>query len=266
MVRGSVIRVGVLLLLATGSVAANGADAPINFTRDVKPILARRCFVCHGASKHEGGLRLDNVDAATASLDSGERALVPGDIEHSALIARVTATDGAERMPPEGKPLSSEEVETLRRWIKSGAAYQKHWAFVPPERHAPPDVKNKSWVANPIDAFVLAKLEAAGFEPAAPADKRTLARRAYFGVTGLPPTNEQLQAFLEDSAPDAWPRLVDTLLASPHFGEHWARHWLDLVRFAETNSFGWVIARTLSKSTTLNRWSRSGLTFSGLNS
>lgn len=237
MVRGSVIRVGVLLLLATGSVAANGADAPINFTRDVKPILARRCFVCHGASKHEGGLRLDNVDAATASLDSGERALVPGDIAHSALIARVTATDGAERMPPEGKPLSSEEVETLRRWIKSGAAYQKHWAFVPPERHAPPDVKNKSWVANPIDAFVLAKLEAAGFEPAAPADKRTLARRAYFGVTGLPPTNEQLQAFLEDSAPDAWPRLVDTLLASPHFGEHWARHWLDLVRFAETNSF-----------------------------
>ena len=140
-------------------------------------------------------------------------------------------------MPPEGKPLTSSEVDTLKKWIATGAKYEKHWAFVPPERHATPDVANKSWIRNPIDAFILAKLEQAGFEPAVPADKRTLARRAYFGVVGLPPTNAQLQAFVSDDAPGAWPRLVDSLLASPHFGEHWARHWLDLVRFAETNSF-----------------------------
>ena len=142
-----------------------------------------------------------------------------------------------ERMPPEGKPLSSKEIETLKQWIAAGAKWEKHWAFVPPQPHTPPSVRNKAWVQNPIDAFILARLEQADLAPAPPADKRSLARRAYFDVTGLPPTNEQVEAFLSDTAPDAWPRLVDSLLASPHYGEHWARHWLDLVRFAETNSF-----------------------------
>ena len=231
------IAIGAVLALATSCAVAIASDAPVNFARDVKPLLARRCFSCHGPNTQEGGLRLDNAEAALAELDSGLHAIVPSNVDESALIARVTATDEAERMPPEGKPLTPSEVATLRKWIAAGAKYEKHWAFVPPERHAAPEVANKGWLRNPIDAFILANLEQAGFEPAEPADKRTLARRAYFGVVGLPPTNAQLQAFLADDTPGAWPRLVDSLLASPHFGEHWARHWLDLVRFAETNSF-----------------------------
>jgi hypothetical protein len=213
------------------------AAAPVSFLHDVKPLLARRCFSCHGPNAHKGGLRLDKADSAIAELDSGVHAIVPGNVEQSALVTRVTADDESERMPPQGKPLSPGEIEILKKWIAAGAKWEKHWAFVPPRQQTPPEVQNKGWVQNPIDAFVLAKIEENGLAPAAPADKRALARRACFDVTGLPPTNEQLQSFLDDSAPDAWPRLIDNLLASPHYGEQWARHWLDVVRFAETNSF-----------------------------
>lgn len=216
---------------------ASAEDHAVNFVRDIKPVLARRCFACHGPNKHEGGLRLDKPDAALAPLDSGLHAIVPGKADESALLARVSSTDEADRMPPEGNPLTAKEIDALRQWIAAGAKWEKHWAFVPPTRHDPPEVKNRSWVENPIDSFILAGLDNAKMEPAPDADRRTLARRAYFGVTGLPPTNTQLQSFLADDAPDAWPQLVDKLLASPHFGEQWARHWLDLVRFAETNSF-----------------------------
>ena len=226
-----------LLACAVTPARAPATDAPPNFMRDVKPILARRCFACHGPNKHEGGLRLDDPDDALRELDSGQHAIVPSDIDHSALLARISSTDESQRMPPEGKPLTPSEIDTLKRWIATGARWEKHWAFVPPARHNPPEINNKAWIANPIDAFILAKLQQHNLEPAPPADRRTLVRRAYFGVTGLPPTNEQLDAFLSDAKPDAWSRLVDSLLASPHFGEHWARHWLDLVRFAETNSF-----------------------------
>ncbi len=231
------IALSTALALAVLAHRAPAADAPVSFLHDVKPLLARRCFPCHGPNTHEGGLRLDKPDAALAELDSGLHAIVPGHVDESALVARITATDEDERMPPEGKPLALNEINALKQWIAAGAKWEKHWAFVPPKRQTPPDVKNSAWVQNPIDAFILAGLEQTGFDPSPPADKRTLARRAYFGVTGLPPTNEQLAAFLNDDAPDAWPRLVDSLLASPHFGEQWARHWLDLVRFAETNSF-----------------------------
>jgi hypothetical protein len=213
------------------------AARPISFPHDVKPLLARRCFSCHGPNTHEAGLRLDRPDSALAELESGVRAIVPGYPDQSALIMRVSSDDGSERMPPEGKPLLPSEIETLKKWIAGGAKWEKHWAFVPPVRQQPPHVKNKGWVQNAIDAFVLAKLDDGGLAPNTPADKRTLARRAYFGVTGLPPTNEQLQLFLNDDGPDCWPRLIDSLLASPHYGEQWARHWLDVVRFAETNSF-----------------------------
>jgi hypothetical protein len=222
--------------LAMSAAAAQAAEA-VSFLHDVKPVLARRCFRCHGPNTHEAGLRLDDPTSATAELESGAHAIVPGKADASALIARITSTDESERMPPDGKPLAPEEVEALKQWIAAGAKWEKHWAFVPPQRHEPPAVPNKAWTENPIDAFVLARLEQARLAPAPQADKRTLARRAYFGVIGLPPTNDQLQSFLKDESPDAWPRLVDSLLASPHFGEHWARHWLDLVRFAETNSF-----------------------------
>jgi len=224
----------VLMLMPLG---LSGTAAEVSFVRDVKPLLARRCFPCHGPTAQEGGLRLDQSQEALAELDSGLRAIVPGHVEQSALVARVSAENEAERMPPEGPPLTSEQIKTLRRWISQGAKWEKHWAFEPPRRHAPPAVSRFAWRENPIDAFILTRLEEAGLEPAPPADKRTLIRRAYFNVLGLPPTMEQVEAFLEDDRPDAWERLVDALLASPHYGERWARHWLDLVRFAETNSF-----------------------------
>jgi hypothetical protein len=224
-----------LLVLSTMDVSA--AQDTVSFLHDVKPLLARRCVSCHGPTASEGGLRLDDPDRAIAELDSGAHAIVPGNIEESALLARVTATDESERMPPEGKALTEAEVETLKKWIAAGAKWEKHWAFVPPKRHVPPQVKDAAWSQNPIDAFIAARLEQEQLSPAPAADRRTLMRRASYGVTGLPPTVEEVDAFVQDERPDAWERLVDHLLASPHYGEHWARHWLDLVRFAETNSF-----------------------------
>ncbi|HEX2476446.1 MAG TPA: DUF1549 domain-containing protein, partial [Lacipirellulaceae bacterium] len=216
---------------------AGAAPNQVSFTRDVKPILARRCYACHGPQTSEAGLRLDESDSAYSELESGARAIVAGRPDESELLARVTSSDEAMRMPLEGDPLTAAEIETLKNWISAGAKWEKHWAFVPPQRHDPPSVKDPAWARSPIDAFILAKLEAAGLQPAAQADKRTLARRAYFNLIGLPPTNEQLDRFLQDERPDAWERLIDELLASPHYGERWARHWLDIVRYAETNSF-----------------------------
>ncbi|HEY1064684.1 MAG TPA: PSD1 and planctomycete cytochrome C domain-containing protein, partial [Pirellulales bacterium] len=212
---------------------------PVNFAREVKPILARRCFACHGPDSGEGGLRLDSREHALAELDSGLLAIVPEESDSSELIARITAEDESLRMPPEGKPLSAHEIDVLRRWIDEGAQYQKHWAFVPPAKQEPPAIEgdNKSWVRTPIDAFILAQLQANGLQSAPKADKRTLCRRAYFDLTGLPPTEQQLEEFVGDESEGAWERLIDKLLASPHYGERWGRHWLDLVRFAETNSF-----------------------------
>src|SRR4051812_41683079 len=178
------------VVLLAPTVTLHAEDAPVGFARDVKPLLARRCFSCHGPTAREGGLRLDKPDAALAELDSGLHAIVPGHAVQSALVERVSASDSTERMPPEGKPLSPKEIETLKQWIAGGAKWEKHWAFVPPQAHTPPSVKSKAWDQNPIDAFILARLEEAGLAPAPPADNRTLARRAYFDVTGLPPTNE----------------------------------------------------------------------------
>src|SRR5688500_3652522 len=229
------------LALATVAARDGGAHAAapeeVSFTRQVKPLLARRCFSCHGPDVGEGGLRLHENEAGLAELDSGLHAIVPGDVEQSELIARVTEQDESLRMPPEGKPLTDEEVAILKAWIEQGAEWQKHWAFIPPQKQAPPAVKQVEWVTNPIDAFILAQLEAADLSPAPKADRSTLARRAYYDLTGLPPTEQQLDQFNNDKSPDAWPQLVDRLLASPQYGEHWARHWLDVVRFAETNSF-----------------------------
>ena len=230
------------LVLLCGDALLFGVSAsaqPVNFAREVKPILARRCFACHGPDSGEGGLRLDSREHALTELDSGLLAIVPEESDSSELIARITAEDESLRMPPEGKPLSAHEIDVLRRWIDEGAQYQKHWAFVPPAKQGPPAIEgdNKSWVRTPIDAFVLAQLQANGLQPAPKADKRTLCRRAYFDLIGLPPTEQQLEEFVGDESPDAWEKLIDKLLASPHYGERWGRHWLDLVRFAETNSF-----------------------------
>lgn len=223
--------------LSTGFATAQDA-APVDFGRDVKPILARRCFACHGPDKAEGGLTLtDKNSVLAAELDSGLRAVVPGELDDSELLRRISSTDEFERMPPEGKPLTENEISIVRRWIEQGAAWEVHWAFRQPEPVSPPAVADETWVRTPIDRFVLARLEAAGLPPASEADRRTLIRRAYYDLTGLPPTPEEVETFVSDDDPRAYENLVDRLLDSPHYGEKWARHWLDVVRYAETNSF-----------------------------
>jgi cytochrome c553 len=230
-----------LVLVLAAAWVGPASDAParaaVSFSRDVKPILARRCFACHGPDAAEGGLRLDQREAALAALESGRRAVAPGDARRSALLARVTAADASERMPPEGAALTAREVAVLRDWIEAGAPWEKHWSFEPLQRRDPPQVARPDRVANPIDAFLEARLEEAGLEPNPPADWRTLARRAAYRLTGLPPSEEELAGFLAEASPEAYARWIDRLLASPHYGEQWGRHWLDAVRYAESNSF-----------------------------
>jgi len=233
----SIARCLTWLLAATAAIASARAAEPVSFRRDVQPLLAQRCFRCHGPDKAEGGLRLSDRGAALAELESGNRAIAPGMPGESALLERISAADPDVRMPPEGKPLTADQIALVRRWIEEGAPWQKHWAFESPAAAEPPDVRDRAWVRNPIDAFILATLEKRGLAPAAPADPRALIRRLYYELTGLPPTCDEVDAFVADTSPDAYERAVDRLLDSPRYGERWGRHWLDLVRFAETNSF-----------------------------
>jgi len=209
----------------------------IDFGRDVQPILARRCFNCHGPDRPKARLRLDQRDSILQELGSGARAVVPGNPDDSELLYRISSTEEGERMPPEGKPLTADEVATIRQWVVEGARWEEHWAFQPLSRPQPPVVKQADWCRNPIDQFIRNRLDQAGLSPAEPADKVTLLRRVTFDLTGLPPTPADVDRFLADKSPDAYEQLVDRLLASPRYGERWARHWLDLVRYADTNSF-----------------------------
>lgn len=236
------LQASLLLLVApTLSLAqekpAAAVRAPVDFATQVQPILAKRCFFCHGPDKSEAGLRLNQRESVMGELDSGSHAVVPGNIEKSELLLRVSSTAEGERMPPEGKPLTAEQIDTLRRWISEGAKWDEHWSFRKPERRAPPATKNSAWITNPIDAFILAKLEQHGLSPAPRAEKATLIRRAFYDLTGLPPTPADVEAFLKDDSPKAYENLVDRLLESPRYGERWGRHWLDVVRYADTNSF-----------------------------
>lgn len=234
------------LVIALFSVAGFASEAPaddsakettVDFARQIQPIFARRCFKCHGPNEDEAGLQLSSRDSATSELDSGDFAVVPGDPEASTIVYRVRAKDEYERMPPEGKPLEDEEIELIRRWIDQGAHWAEHWSYRKPERPPVPQPKNADWVRNPVDAFILKRLEDAGLEPARPADKVALIRRAYYDLIGLPPTPRQVDAFLADDSPQAFEKVVDRLLKAPQYGEKWARHWLDLVRYAETNGY-----------------------------
>ncbi len=209
----------------------------ISFGRDVRPILVQNCLVCHGfdPSTRKAGLRLDTRDHATNQRANGRpQAIVPGDPDASLLIAKISAHDPVDRMPPEGQALSQANIEILRRWIAQGAAYERHWSLIPVANPPVPQVDNARFGVRPIDAFVRAKLGDAGLSPAPPADRRTLIRRLSFDLTGMPPTPRQIDAFVSDSRQDAYERLVDRLLGSARFGERWARHWLDLMRYAET--------------------------------
>ena len=217
--------------------AQDNSDPTVDFNRDIRPILAKHCYSCHGPDKGESGLRLNAFDTATAAMDSGAFAIVPQQAAESELLKRVASDSESDRMPPEGKPLTDREIDLLSRWIQEGAVYTQHWSFQAIRDVAIPTVSNTTWAKNPIDLFLLAKLEKNKLQPARPADPRQLARRLYVNILGVPPTTEEIERFVANSSENSYQQLVDQLLADPRMGERWARHWLDLVRYAETNSF-----------------------------
>lgn len=210
---------------------------PVRFQQDVRPLLSDRCFSCHGPDDEhrEAELRLDTRDGALAERH-GRRAIVPGSLKDSSVWERITSTDPDLRMPPadSGKELTAAEIALLKRWIEQGADWSEHWAYVPPEKVDPPAVADPQWSVHPVDAFIAARLAEAGRRPSPEADRVTLIRRVTFDLTGLPPTPDEVQAFVHDSSPQAWERLIDRLLASDACGERMAMYWLDLVRFADT--------------------------------
>lgn len=218
-----------MLLVTSCHVAM--AEKPLDYNRDVRPILSENCFYCHGPDPEhrEGDLRFDEEEAAK------DYAIVPGDLDSSEFYQRIIAEPDT-RMPPveSGKKLSAKDIATLKRWIEEGAQYEKHWAYVPPKAHPVPEVEAKDWPESDIDRFLLAKMESEGLKPSPEADKVTLLRRVTFDLTGLPPTVEEVNAFLADESPDAFEKVVDRLMASDRYGERMAIYWLDLVRFADT--------------------------------
>ncbi|MFN3652688.1 MAG: DUF1553 domain-containing protein [Armatimonadota bacterium] len=221
---------------AAPKAAAAALPAEVRYNRDVRPILADNCFACHGpdSAARKANLRLDTFADATQARN-GRAAVVPKNPAKSELVKRILG-DGP-LMPPASshKKLTKAQIEILKRWVAQGAEYEKHWSYIPPRRSALPKVKNAAWVRNPIDRFVLARLEAAGLSPAPEADRPALIRRLSLDLTGLPPKPEEVEAFVKDRSPDAYEKLVDRLLASPHWGEHRGRYWLDGARYADTH-------------------------------
>ena len=230
------------------------ADDAVSYNRDIRPLLADRCFACHGPdeAKREAKLRLDVASGELSPFHArdGHKAIEPHDPDASELWKRLITDDTSLQMPPHEsikKPLTEAQRELVRRWIKQGAAYEDFWSFVPPQPPALPRVERKEWVASPIDQLVLAKLEDKQLQPQPAADKRTLIRRVTLDLTGLPPTRDAIHHFEQDDTPDAYAKLVDRLLSTPQYGEHMARYWLDLVRFADTNGMHHDHYRELSQ-------------------
>jgi hypothetical protein len=215
------------LLLVSASIFAQ--TKPVDFQREVRPILSDACYSCHGPDK---ATRMANL-----RLDMPGPAVIAGKPEESKLWQRINHTNAALRMPPERvhKTISDAQKATLKRWIAEGATYKQHWAFIAPERPQPPTTRDANWARTPIDRFLLAKLESEGLKPAPEADRRTLARRLSFDLTGLPPSPADVDAFVNDTAPNAYDKLIDTFMAMPQYGEHRARYWLDAARYADTH-------------------------------
>jgi mono/diheme cytochrome c family protein len=241
---------GVLALSARADVATNKAGLDF-FEAKIRPILVQNCYKCHSheAERLKGSLSVEFRDSLLKGGENGP-AVVPGDTEKSLLIKAVRYEDPDLQMPPKGKKLADDQIADLVQWVKMGAPDPRvpgqiaaqtwnknprdHWAFKPIRKQVIPAVGNTNWVANPIDAFVLAKLESNGMKPSPPTDKRTLIRRATYDLIGLPPTPEEVDAFVNDTSPDAYAKVIDRLLASPQYGEHWGRYWLDVARYADT--------------------------------
>jgi len=238
------------LLFGADLLVSHAATIPkVDFNREVRPILSENCYKCHGPDDEarKAKLRLDIPDAPLKPAKSGAIPIVPGAPEKSELASRISSTDDDERMPPlkSGKKLTAAQIDTIKRWISEGAKYSTHWAYVKPTRPALPSVKQRDWVRNPIDRFILARLEREHLKPSTEAEKYQLIRRVSLDVTGLPPTLAEVDAFLKDQRPDAYERLVDHLLAKPAYGEHWARMWLDLARYADSAGYADDPPRTI---------------------
>ena len=229
----------VALLLAATSVAP-AADDRVDFTRDIRPILSDACFQCHGPDEgtREADLRLDNKDAALGDR-GGYAAFVPGKPGESEAFRRMTSDDPQERMPPadSAKQLTAQQIDLVKRWIEQGADWSEHWAFIPPVRPSVPQIAGADWPANPLDTFVLARLQREQLAPAPAADRTTLLRRLTLDLIGLPPAVDDVDEFLADDSPAAFEKQVDRLLASVHYGERWGRHWLDAARYADSDGF-----------------------------
>ena len=231
---------GLALVAATSMTARAAGQAavpPISFNRDIRPILSNNCFACHGpdATKRETEFHFDTKEGAFAE----DGIIVPGSAAGSMLVKRITNPDPKKHMPPpdSGHALTPRQIELLRRWIDEGAKWDTHWAYMAPVRPDLPSVEKADWVRNPIDRFILARLEREGLKPSPEADKSTLLRRVTYDLTGLPPTPAELDAFLADRSPDAYERRVDALLQSPHYGERMAVPWLDASRYADTHGY-----------------------------
>ena len=219
--------------------ARGGSNGPIDFATEVLPVLASKCFRCHGGVREMAGLNLAEYARVTSPLRSGRTAVVAGDLAASEMVSRIRSNDANERMPPEGASLAEDEIRAIERWVAEGARWGTHWAFTAREEPPAPVVADASWIARPLDRFVLARLEQAGLGPAPRADRATLARRAALDLTGIPPDDALRAAYLSDPAADdvAYARFVDALLANPAYGERFARVWMDLGRYADTQGY-----------------------------
>ncbi len=230
----------VTLAVSLTPIWAGSSLTPVDFNRQIRPILSNHCFACHGPDEkvREAGLRLD-LEEGLFEKRGNYRLVVPGDSSESRLFQRISAEHEAARMPPSrfDRQLSQEQVDLIQRWIEEGAQWQNHWAFVAPRRPTVPRVRNRAWARNPIDRFILARLEKEGLEPSPETDRVTLLRRVTLDLTGLPPSLDEIEAFLTDDSPDAYGRVVDRLLGSPHYGERMAMEWLDVGRYADTHGF-----------------------------
>ncbi|HET9378386.1 MAG TPA: DUF1549 domain-containing protein, partial [Chthoniobacterales bacterium] len=224
-------------LLVAAFLTRRRSDDEVHFSRDIRPILNQNCMPCHGGVRQKNGISFLFREEALGTGKSGKRTIVPGKPNESELIARVTSSDPEARMPYHAPPLSAQQIDLLRRWIKQGAKWEDHWAFVAPKPQALPAVKHSEWPRQPLDRFILARLEKEGLLPSSEADKSALLRRVSLDLTGLPPTPEEQALFLADSSPNAYEKQVDRLLTSPRYGERWASMWLDLARYADTKGY-----------------------------
>jgi hypothetical protein len=220
-------------------VAGAGPTQHVNYSRDIRPILSNSCYKCHGPDERQrkAGLRLDTKEGAFAKLESGEAAIVPGSSAKSEILRRLLSHDSDVKMPPpdSGKAITVEQIELIKQWINEGAQFHPHWSFVPP-RHLPaPSINSSQAARNPIDRFVISRLDEEGLHPSPGADKTTLIRRVTLDLTGLPPTIHDVDAFLADRSPNAYEKLVDRILASPQYGEQMTRYWLDAARYGDTH-------------------------------